>query len=393
MSTCPNHEENTMSTSPFRFAAISLAAAALASVATPALAQSGSVTLGGRLDVGPQFIDTGTNNQKRIDSGAYTASRLFLRGTEDLGDGLNAIFYMESRFNADTGAQQSAAKFWNAGAYVGLASTQWGTVTLGRQYVPIFWSFLFADDTGPLRLHGYSALQSVQRSSFARVTAAASPIKAAGSLDSISNGIYQLNISSAFEDNLVVYKTPSFGGATAMLAVGAPEGYAAGNGKVYAGNVEYRNDNLYASVAFNQKKGTVPAGGSGAEQNLREGLASAMYTVAPEIKLWGNLHPWKLESNGTPLKGRDWMLGASWWFGNNELWLNYAAKKIDGCNECDSRGVGLGYHYRLSKKTELYASYARVTNDANAGTTLNGFAPDAPGQNVRGLAAGIALTF
>lgn len=375
---------------PIRLSVLSLA---LAAAAAPALAQSGSVTLGGRLDVGPQFIDTGTNDQKRIDSGAYTASRIFLRGTEDLGGGLSALFYMESRFNADTGAQQSAAKFWNAGAYVGLSSAQWGTVTLGRQYVPIFWSFLFADDTGPLKLHGYSALQSVQRSAFARVTAAASPIKAAGSLDGISNGLYQLNISSAFEDNLVVYKTPSFSGATAMLAVGAPEGYAAGSGKVFAGNVEYRSDRLYASVAYNQKKGTVPAGGNGAEQNLREALASAMYAVTPEIKLWGNLHPWKFESAGVPLKGRDWMLGASWWFGNSELWLNYAAKKLDDCASCDSRGVGIGYHYRLSKKTELYASYARVGNDTNAANALNGFAPDAPGQSVRGLAAGLAMTF
>lgn len=377
-----------MNTSPFRLAALSLA---LATIGAPVLAQS-SVTLGGRVDVGPQFIDDGATHQKRIDSGAYTASRLFMRGSEDLGGGLSALFYMESRFNADTGAQQSAAKFWNAGAYVGLSSTQWGTVTLGRQYVPIFWSFLFADDTGPLRLHGYSALQSVQRSSFARVSAAASPITAAGTLDSINNGIYQLNISSAFEDNLVVYKTPSFNGATAMLAIGAPEGYAAGSGKVYAGNVEYRNDRLYASVAYNQKRGTVPAGG-GAEQNLREAVASAMYAVTPEIKLWGNLHPWKFESDGSTLKGRDWMLGASWWFGNNELWLNYAAKKIDDCQDCDSRGVGLGFHHRLSKKTELYASYARVGNDANAGTTLNGFAPSAPGRSVRGLAAGIAVTF
>lgn len=376
-----------MNPSPFRLSALALA---LATVGAPALAQT-SFTLGGRLDVGPQWIDNGAGTQKRVDSGTYTASRLFLRGYEDLGGGLGALFYMEHRLNADTGTPQSA-KFWNAGSYVGLSSADWGTVTMGRQYVPIFWSFLFADDTGPLRLHGYSAVQSVQRGSFARVAAAASPVKAAGSLDSLAGGIYQLNISSAFEDNLFVYKSPSFGGATAMLAVGAPEGYAAGNGKVYAGNVEYRNDRLYASVAYNRKKGTVPAGG-GAEQDVREALASAMFAVTPDVKIWGNLHPWRFESAGTPLKGRDWMLGASWWFGVSELWVNYATKKIDDCSACGTSGIGLGYHYRLSKKTELYASYGHVSNDANAATGLNGFAPGAPGLNVRGVAAGVAMTF
>jgi len=147
---------------------------------------------------------------------------------------MSALFYLDHRFNLDVGAQQSAARFWNAGSYVGLSSKELGTVRLGRRYVPIFWSFLFADDTGPMRMHGYSALQSVQRSNFARISAAASPIKAAGSLDSIAGGVYSASITSAFEDNLVVYKSPSFGGATVMLAAGAPEGYLAGSGKVFA---------------------------------------------------------------------------------------------------------------------------------------------------------------
>ena len=241
-------------------------------------------------------------------------------------------------------------------------------------------------------MHSYSAVQSVQRSSFARVSAAASPIKAAGSLDTIGGGIYSLGITSAFEDNLVVYKSPAFGGATVMLAVGAPEGYAAGSGKVFGGNVEYRNGGFYGSLAFNSKQGTVPAGG-GQSQKAREELVSGLYAVTKEFKVWGNLHPWHFDSVGTELKGRDWMLGVSYWLPLGEIWLNYASKKIDNCASCDSKGFGVGYHYLLSKRTELYASYANVSNQANAGTTLNGFAPGALGQSVRGLAAGIAHQF
>ncbi|HZT56411.1 MAG TPA: porin, partial [Burkholderiaceae bacterium] len=331
---------------------------------------------------------------KRLDSGTYTASRLIFRGVEDLGDGLTAGFYLETRFNADVGAQQSATKFFNAGSQVYLADKKWGSLTLGRQYVPIFWSFLFADDTGPLRLHGYSALQSVQRSAFARISAAASPVKAAGSLDTISGGIYQLGITSAFEDNLVVYKTPVFGGATAMLAVGAAEGAGPGSGRVLGGNVEYRGGPFYGSVAFNQKRGTVPAGGSGAYQTQTEELVSALYEIMPnQLKVWGNFHPWKLQSPGGDLKGHDWMLGASYWFSQSELWVNYAAKTLDNCAACNSKGFGLGYHYFMSRRTELYASVAQVANDANSGNTLNGFAPGTLGKKVKGYAVGIAHTF
>ena len=360
-----------------------------------ATAQS-SVAINGRLDVGPEYIDDGVNKMKRIDSGTYTASRLIFKGTEDLGGGLSAGFYLESRFNANLGAQQSASKFFNAGSQVYLSSTSWGSVTLGRQYVPIFWSFLFADDTGPLRLHGYSAVQSVQRSAFARISATASPVKAAGSLDTIGGGVYTLGISSAFEDNLIVYKTPSIGGATVMLAAGAAEGAPSGSGRVLAGNVEYRGGPFYASVAYNQKRGTVPAGGVGPSQTVTEALASGMWAPAPTgFKLWGNFHPWKLETPAatSELRGHDWMLGASYWFPQSELWVNYAQKTIDNCIACNSKGFGIGYHYFLSRRTELYTSIAQVSNNANSGNALNGFTPGVLGASVKGYAAGIATTF
>jgi predicted porin len=118
-----------------------------------------------------------------------------------------------------------------------------------------------------------------------------------------------------------------------------------------------------------------------------------MYAITKEFKAWGNFHPWSFDSQGTEMKGHDWMLGVSYWLPFGELWLNYADKKIDDCASCDSKGFGIGYHYFLSKRTELYASYANVSNQANSGNTLNGFAPGVLGQSVRGIAAGVALTF
>ena len=370
-----------------------LAPVALALLVQAAAAQS-NVVLAGRVDMSAQQINDGVNSTKRADSGTYTASRLIFRGNEDLGGGLAAQFYLEHRFNADVGAPQSGTKFWNAQSYVELGSTNLGSIRLGRQYAPIFWPFLFGDDTGPLRLHGYSALQMVQRSNFVRVAAAASPLKTAGTLDAISGGIYSIGISSGFEDNMVLYKSPNFSGFTFMASVEAPEGYSVGGGKAFGANGEYRSGNLYVGVALNSKEGRIPVGG-GATQKITEQVVTGMYTFGGgPFSLWGNVHPWKFTSNGAPLNGHDWMLGASFKSGPHWVWANYAAKTIgNGCNQCDSKGLGVGYHYLLSKRTELYASLGKNSNSANAATTLNGFAPAAPGKNVRGLAAGIATTF
>ena len=82
-------------------------------MAPAASAQPGpALAFGGRLDGGLQLIDDGRAAARRVDSGLYTASRIHLRGSEPLGPGLEAVFFMEHRFAADTGAQAGAARFW-----------------------------------------------------------------------------------------------------------------------------------------------------------------------------------------------------------------------------------------------------------------------------------------
>ena len=368
-----------------RFALLALALAAQA-----ASAQS-SVTLYGRVDVGLQHVDNGVATM-RVDSGTYTSSRLGFRGTEDLGGGLSALFFMETGFNADTGVAQGGTRLFNRGSYVGLSSKTAGTVTIGRQYVPIFWPFLYADDTGPLRLHGYSPVQSVQRSNFFRVNQAAltSPVTN-GTLASGAGGIYSAGITSGFENNLVVYKTPDFGGLTVTGAYGAPEGYADG-AKIYGANAEFRRGGLYLGAGWNQKRGIVTA--TATQQRIDESMLGAMYTVTPLVNVWGNVHGWNFRTGAaSQVKGHDAMLGVSFKLPTGQLWANYGAKTVKDCTDCNSSGFGVGYHHLLSKRTDVYASYGRVNNNANSANTLNGIAPLTAGQSVRGIALGVAHQF
>ncbi|AOK27460.1 porin [Burkholderia ubonensis] len=115
-----------------------LTAAILAATAGAAHAQS-SVTLYGLIDAGISFANhskTATGNDRlfKYDDGVAQGSRWGLRGTEDLGGGLKAIFVLENGFNSGTGALGQGGAIFGRQAYVGLSTAQYGTVTFGRQY-------------------------------------------------------------------------------------------------------------------------------------------------------------------------------------------------------------------------------------------------------------------
>ncbi|HEV3423980.1 MAG TPA: porin [Paraburkholderia sp.] len=104
-----------------------------------AYAQS-SVTLYGTIDTGLDYV----SNQKStggaghsnwmMESGNVSTDRWGLRGTEDLGGGLHAVFDLENGFNVDNGKLNNGGDLFGRQAWVGLSSNQFGTLTMGRQY-------------------------------------------------------------------------------------------------------------------------------------------------------------------------------------------------------------------------------------------------------------------
>jgi general bacterial porin, GBP family len=117
-----------------------LMVAALSGVfATAAHAQS-SVTLYGLIDAGITYSNnqhvsaTSGHSAWQATSGTINGSRWGLRGAEDLGGGLKAIFTLENGFSIDNGSLKQSSRMFGRQAFVGLASDQYGAVTLGRQY-------------------------------------------------------------------------------------------------------------------------------------------------------------------------------------------------------------------------------------------------------------------
>lgn len=103
--------------------------AALALTAQGAFAQSASnVVLYGIVDVGVERIGgvavgTARENLTRITGSNQIASRWGLRGSEDLGGGLRAVFQLESGFAPDTGTLMQNGRLFGREATVGLAGS------------------------------------------------------------------------------------------------------------------------------------------------------------------------------------------------------------------------------------------------------------------------------
>lgn len=128
--------------------ALSSLSLALLGAAGAAHAQS-SVTLYGLIDTGITYTsNSGGHSNFQQASSILNGNRWGLRGSEDLGGGLKAIFVLENGFNLSNGKLGQNSRMFGRQSFVGLSSNQFGTVTLGRQYDSV------VDYLGPLSLNG-----------------------------------------------------------------------------------------------------------------------------------------------------------------------------------------------------------------------------------------------
>jgi predicted porin len=192
-----------------------LALAVLGAFAGTASAQS-SVTIYGIVDSAVRLTTNagaGAANDESITSlipGGMSQSRLGFNINEDLGGGLRAIANMEHRFNSDNGNSSSTTDFWRQ-AWVGLQSSNFGRVTMGRQY-----NVLFDAYTGTYSSFKYSPYIEAFKPEIG----------------------YSLG---ARNDNMVKYAI-TVGGFTGEAQVSAGEGNATAvgaNGKSFGGMLKY----------------------------------------------------------------------------------------------------------------------------------------------------------
>ncbi|PLZ00595.1 porin [Burkholderia sp. WAC0059] len=231
-----------------------LVTAAICVIPLTAKAQS-SVTIYGLIDEGVQFVNNTKNvvngvnvggRQFTLDStNGFTGSQWGIRGSEDLGGGLNAIFTLESGLNLNNGQLGQGGALFGRQAFVGLSSNRFGALTLGRQY-----------DMATVDLASVSTTHYI---------GGPATFGHPGDMD---------NFLWAYrQNNAIKYVSPDLYGLRfgAMISVGGEAGNATGNGG-YSAGVKYSANNLNIGAAYSYFKNPIGAAGTGYFTNYPNGL-------------------------------------------------------------------------------------------------------------------------
>lgn len=341
----------------------SLAAAAMtASLVQPAMAQSG-VTLYGQVDA---FVGTtrasGGERAAIVGAGGMQTSYWGMRGAEELGGGIKAIFDLNGFYRVDTGrfGRSDTDGFLTRSAYVGLQSSKYGTVRLGRNTTPYFLSTILFNPLVDSYNFGPSIFQTYKTSTDGRV---------------FDPGI----IGDSGWSNSVVYSSPTVGGLTVNLIYAFGEQPGSTGQNKWGGNVTYFSGAFAATAAFQQVRFNIVPGDVTAptaalagfdKQNAAQLGMTYDFGVA---KVFGQAQYIRTTINGAQgdIRHANGQIGASIPVGAGSVLTSYAY----GNTRNDTAAMGrhtaaIAYDYNLSKRTDLYAAYFydRVTGRPHADT-------------------------
>jgi len=350
---------------------IALAVAGLAS--TAAFAQT-NVTIYGLVDYGYTYRFDGRdinsvlpgvpggptpNGAGKLDSGIDAGNRLGFKGTEDLGNGLKAVFLLEGGFTSDDGYSGQSSRTYGRQAYVGL-SGGFGTAVGGRLYTPYYTFMLQMDPFANGTVGAYSNAWRLGG------VPASLNLTLAGLLD------------PQRVDNAVAYISPSFGGfqvtaaysnhadnfATTAPVVNTAESTSnnAQNNSVYAILGTYTAGGLTVGANYHMIAAGTNVAGLNDIQNFTAGVA---YQFGNGLKLSG-AYTWT-EADLAAAAVQDvtlnnFLIGASMPFGKFLPKASYIYS--DGDQWGDAQQIAVGVDYNLSKRTKLYSTYSFLDNDS-----------------------------
>ncbi|WP_321943374.1 porin [Paraburkholderia tropica] len=295
-------------------------AGVLGAFAMSAHAQS-SVTLYGSLDAGIVYANNaGGHSLWAQGSGALSHNYFGLKGSEDLGGGLKAIFTLESGFNIGNGSFSESNTIFNRQAYVGLQSDQYGALTLGRQY-----------DS----MNQYLAPLSEAGAGFGN--------NLAGHPFDNDNFAQTFSIKNAVKYSSANYAGFQFGGMYGFS--NEADGFA--NSRAWSAGASYSNGPLNVAAGYLQLNNSGTVGGN------TSGAASADTNISARLQ-------------------RSFGVGANYTYGPAQVGFVWSHSQIDGLQSLGSGGTtlaglsGLNLHmdnyelngaYHLTPALALVGSY------------------------------------
>ncbi|MEM5342223.1 porin [Paraburkholderia azotifigens] len=385
--------------------ALSTLSLALLGAAGAAHAQS-SVTLYGLIDESIQYVhnaDRSNNNLWNMFSGNLQGSRWGMKGTEDLGGGLKAIFQLESGFDPNTGKSGQGGRLFGRQAYVGLTHDAYGTFTAGRQYDPV------VDLVQPLTADNYFG----------------STFTTPGDVDN--------NDNSSRTNNAIKYVSPVWSGFQfeGMYALGGVAGstgsgqtwsgaatWSGGPFSVAAGYIRMDAGNTLASRGTSWNSATVPTSGATFDSQINNGYASAksvsiastaaQYVTGPfTFNIRYSFAQYKPDAFSAFTEQEKYHVAGAY-AGYQVtpamlLGLGYTYTHGAGDTSANYHQVSLGGDYNLSKRTDVYLVGAyqhasgtqrtSLTSTQEAGASVGSYGYDAASKTQEIVSLGIRHKF
>ncbi|HZF82997.1 MAG TPA: porin [Burkholderiaceae bacterium] len=360
-----------------------------------AQAQS-SVTVFGVMDLGIQYTNgagPGGGSVRALSNGGLSTSRLGFRGSEDLGGGLRAGFWLEGSLNPDTGTgrpSNSSNQASGAGAagtfafdrmsYVSLSSDTLGEVRLGRDFIPTHYNSIYFD---PFNANG---------------------VARAGNLTFATVGTGPLPTTIAGSNTVSYWLPPNLGGFYGMAMVGTGENLS---------TAVNRDDGNFAGARLGFASGAFDVAAAVTRSKFKSTATLGDYTHANIGGSWDagfakffalyNKVAVKL-ALGTVRKNTVEIGAHIPAFDVGRIRISYAylddrsdesLRNVNGMprNRDDARQFGIGYVHNLSKRTALYGTYARLTNSGQARYVVSGGVAPGAGHRSTGLDLGVRHLF
>jgi predicted porin len=340
---------------------LSLAVLAALSIANGAHAQTNAQVYG-LIDAGVEYLtkaNPGGDSMVRVVSGGKNTSRWGIRGTEDLGGGLKAVYNLEGGILLDTGAQDGT--LFKRQAYVGLDGNM-GRIVIGRSFTTVYDFVIKFDPMGFAPNYSWATSAS-------------------------ATGPSKYGMTTAF-DNLVKYSGQagafSYG---ATIGLGEQTGSEA-NGRKYAVAAAYNAGGLGAMVSYEQVNGNAVVAATGRRDETSAFHAAVDYKTGP-WRATAGMRGYKLESGkaATPdVRADTWWAGLSHVSGPVTLTgalYHVNVRNVPAGTDADPTMFVARELYALSKRTDLYLAAAHVKgkngqlvglsrDDAGFGTSQTG---------------------
>jgi predicted porin len=236
----------------------------------------------------------------------------------------------------------------------------WGELRLGRDYTPQFWNLTVFD---PFGTNGVGTTQT---------------------LNSIITGVTAVRASNSIGYFLPGNLGGFYGQFQYYMGENAQTGAATeDDGTGWGARAGYASGPFNVALALSRTKyasGRVQQNNIGGQWDF--GVA----------KLQGH-YSW--DKNGST-RGRGWLIGALVPVGPGEIRAAYSQYRTDlpaTATDPRARKLALGYVHNLSKRTALYATYARVRNNGGSSQVLNGGVSPTANQTSSGVDLGIRHSF